>query len=388
MGTTNSFIVFVSGFFLKYEQAAMANAKYSRRFQNDNEEKIFRQDHKYETDDLFLSGFVLLSFNPHSSVFLKMPSIGKNSEKMVTDGTHSREIFMFENVLPQIFEPWSGKHYAPLCYAITKTKGLVLEDLEAQGYRTCDMKKQLDLDHCRVALISFAKYHALSAKYIQDSNHVLIDTLKKPPVYSPSLWNYGYDLYDRFLNLAKTLVSRSAHQRLCEYKKEFKKIWLLISEIKENSRGFRVITHGNLWTNNIFFKYDDDGRVHEAKMIDWQQSRIALPVLDLVSFFLGSVPFEIFSAHRDTLLDLYIDTLNETLSALKCRSMYTRADLDSDLSRYKALFPMFASCTLQIVMTERDQPILNLQPSNEISCGKYPLVVAKWLNYFVENGIA
>lgn len=361
------------------------------RFNRENEEKSLKHDCALDvrkTDDHFLSGFVLLSFNSHSSVFLKIPSLSENCEQMDTVRTHCREIFMFENVLPQIFEPWSGKHYAPLCHAITKTKGLVLEDLEARGYRACDSKKQLDFDHCRVALTALAKYHALSVKYIQNSNHALIDTLKQTPKYSPSLMAFGYDLYDRFLSLAKALVSSSAHQKLCEYKEELEETCVLVSGTNGISGGFGVIAHGNLWTNNILFKYDDGGRVHEAKMIDWQMSRIALPVLDLVYFFLGSVPFEVFNAHRDTLLNLYVDTLNETLSVLKCNSMYTRADLDSDLSRYKALFPMFAGCILQIVMTERDQQIYSLQPSNEISCGKYPSVLAKWLNYFVENGIA
>lgn len=345
--------------------------------------------------DNYCSGIVRMKFDyqkdeeiGQSSVILKIPSLSENYKKVDPLGFYQHEVYVYETFLPKLYDLWDGARFTPICHAATTTQALVLEDLKARGYRTCDRKQQLDLDHCRAALVTLAKYHGLTVKYIRNSNHTHEDTLPQlSNKYSPSLMAFGQLLYDSFLNLAKAAAPESTHHKLCEYKDKLKEIWQSILRTTDDRTKFCVIAHGDFWTNNILFEHDDHGRVRDTKMIDWQVSRKTSPVLDLIYFFVSSVQFEVFATHRDTVLNLYVDTLNETLTRLECNCQYTRTDLDKDLDEYKVLFPFFVSCTLQIIMTERDSPVFDTAESSVISQGNYPSIAAKWLNHFSEIGI-
>lgn len=105
-------------------------------------------------------------------------------------------------------------------------------------------------------------------------------------------------------------------------------------------------------------------------------------MLDLIFFFITSARFEVFSVHRDALLDHYVGSLNETLTKVACNCMFTRADLDRDLEKYKVLFPYLISRRLQLVVSDESSV-----GSDENSSNNYLSILAKWLNYFVESGI-
>lgn len=344
--------------------------------------------------DNYCSGIIRVNFDyqkneesGRSSVLLKIPSLSENFKKVSPLGLYHREVYIYENFLPKLYDLLDGTHFAPICHVATPTQVLVLEDLKARGYGTCDRKQQLDLDHCCAALVTLAKYHGLTVKYTQ--THTLKDPLRQLPTeYSPSLVAFGKIMYDTFLQVAKSVAPESTYQKLCEYKDKLEEIWRLISRANDNCTKFWVVTHGDFWTNNILFKHDDHGRVQDTKMIDWQISRRGSPAMDLIYFLVSSVQFEIFASHRDTVLNLYVDTLNETLSRLDCNCQYTRADLDNDFNEYKVLFPFFVSGILQIIMMDRDSPVFDPARSKIISEGSYPSIASKWLNIFPQIGIA
>lgn len=378
----------VSGVFSKYEDTAVAIDRFIRKFQAKNGATICEYDLDYNVvkpGDNYCSGIVRMKFQSHAeshSVLLKVPSLSENYKLVDSIGVYPREVFVYENLLPQLLQLWAGEPFAPVCHVTTEAQAMVLEDL--QGYRSCDRRQQLDLDHCLVALSTLAKYHALSVKLL-NCNPILDGTLTELPEYRPSLMAFSRSLYDGFLSLAESLVSKSTHQTLCQYKDKVETTWRSVARTNADSSGFCVIAHGDFWTNNILFRYEH-GRVQQAKIVDWQMTRKALPVLDLIYFFTSSAQFEVFASHKDTMLDLYVDTLNETLSSLECNCRYTRADLDSDLEEYKILFPYFVSSVLQIILPDKDSSAFSLESG--VSSDRYTSVLAKWLNYFEENGIA
>lgn len=67
---------------------------------------------------------------------------------------------------------------------------------------------------------------------------------------------------------------------------------------------WNVMCHGDLWINNLMFKYDntnDDHQVIGVKLIDLQTVRYASPIIDILHFF--------YSSTRSSLRENYLDQL-------------------------------------------------------------------------------
>lgn len=72
-----------------------------------------------------------------------------------------------------------------------------------------------------------------------------------------------------------------------------------------------IITHGDVWQNNILFKYDEDGKPTEICLLDWQVARLASPIIDLVYFMFLCTTKELRDAHYDNFLNIYHESLSE-----------------------------------------------------------------------------
>lgn len=93
---------------------------------------------------------------------------------------------------------------------------------------------------------------------------------------------------------------------------------LQLVKVKEPSS---VLLHGDIWVNNILFKYEDSN-IAGLYIIDFQLSRYASPVLDLSYFIYTCTTQEQRNTYFDEMLNLYYKTLSEFVT-----------DLGSDLSK-------------------------------------------------------
>ncbi len=79
---------------------------------------------------------------------------------------------------------------------------------------------------------------------------------------------------------------------------------------------FNVILHGDLWSNNIMFKYDDNGDVEDTVIVDFQICYFGPPVLDVTYCLYTSSNNDVTELDWDMLAQHYYDELRSTLTKL------------------------------------------------------------------------
>lgn len=304
----------------------------------------------------YLSGLLRLKIDYQTgseklakTLLLKIPQLCPLFDATKVLDIYEREAFIYEQLLPQMYEVWHGDLLTPVSYLTTESNTIVLEDLQESGFTLRDVHLQLDFDHCRIALRSIAQLHALSIKHYQRYPEIQDSMTFKHLCSIPPLEALMFEIYDHFLEIAKALFSESVYKKLQNHRTEY--IPVLQLAAPPNAAGLNVMCHGDLWTNNIMFQHDDRNRPTKSKLIDFQFSHRGSPAVDLTYFFVISVQFKVFRENRDTLLDFYLETFNDTLSSLDCDFRYSRNELDKDLEKYKLCYMNWISTFLPLVLS-------------------------------------
>lgn len=319
------------------------------------------------------------------SVILKIPSLCTNYERVKASRIFENEIHMYQKFFPKMYKFWNGEPLTPKFYLATKTDALVLEDLQEAGFRMQDKKQQLDFDHSRAALELIARFHALSVKNYQKHGDSLDPTTATEFRFTSSCDAFSYGLYDKFLETVKSIVSKNDFQTLESYKNDY--FITVTLTMMPDPDGFLVICHGDYWTNNIMYQYDDQNRVVSSKLVDFQLCRRASPVIDLIHFFVASVQFNVFEQHYDDLIHCYLGTLNDTLDSLGCNCKYNRSKLNKDLRKYKFMFIYTLSTMLPVILSGAEEStILDGKATAEVfKSQRYLTLVLSWIPHLIKK---
>lgn len=79
---------------------------------------------------------------------------------------------------------------------------------------------------------------------------------------------------------------------------------------------FNVILHGDLWSNNIMFKYNANGEPDVAVLVDFQICYYGSPALDITYSFYTSSHNDVSESDWEELIQYYYDELRTTLQKL------------------------------------------------------------------------
>lgn len=212
---------------------------------------------------------------------------------------------------------------------------IAMENLKSTGYR---MGPKIDLDepHLRLMIKNIALYHSVSyaLKIRKDPKlEELASQLAKFPYYTEE----GGELlsYKRLITVGMNrlfeLVEKNPKYQLSETfvadvkrlkEKHFDCTGKLMQSFINPDDDFSIILHGDYVRNNVLFKYDNPegfDNPTNIKMYDFQEIRYATPVIDLAFFMYMNTPESLRAKLWDSLLQLYHDTLIESLThILKC----------------------------------------------------------------------
>lgn len=173
----------------------------------------------------------------------------------------AREILMYDVVLKKYEEIQhdfidKSKYVIPQCYYVCKdycNEVIAMQDMCSIMYKPYTHQNFLDIDHIRIALRSLAKLHALSfiLKY-QDLK--LYEEVAKsfPPLTESAYKRYINIMIDR-LSKAIQKFENTLYIPILNYLKMNCSIIFLkaINKVEET-----CICHGDMWKENILFKYE------------------------------------------------------------------------------------------------------------------------------------
>lgn len=205
----------------------------------------------------------------------------------------------------------------PKCYRtvdIENNECLLLEDLCNGGFSTVNGRtNEVTADHVRLVLKTIAKFHAIS--FALKDQH--IEKFKELTANLNEVFISRANNTLRFyLNNQSAFVFEAVaneNDLLAKVKEFYKREavdWAADCIDIDITGPASVISYGDVWQNNIMFKYNDDGKPIEASFLDWQAVRQCSPVIDIAFFIFCCTTKELRDMHYDEFLHIYHDTLS------------------------------------------------------------------------------
>ncbi len=204
---------------------------------------------------------------------------------------------------------------------------IALEDLRPQGYKMADKKKGLTLHEATKVLAKLAMLHAHSYAVLNQENEVMKE-LKKS-VLNAHIWERKIPDFDqgiffntlvaKMVELMREIGQADTAAKMQRFTKTAYDIMLgLFNQRGKSPKYFEVILHGDMWTNNVLFKYARDGQtVEDLTFIDFQQCRFGTIYEDLLYFIFTSTTAEFRKTNLRTCLQSYFKDFEKALSSLE-----------------------------------------------------------------------
>ncbi|EZA55189.1 hypothetical protein X777_05259 [Ooceraea biroi] len=202
----------------------------------------------------------------------------------------------------------------PECCLGVENDVIVLEDMAHSGYTMTDKFMPFDYEHCATLMRTLAKFHAKSLIFEQQYKKTLHD--KFTPCMQETLWprtdGRARAMFDAAVKGIVSMVDllpglNSDHDG---FKNKIKELCAdHTDKLSPSAKHKNVLCHGDLWANNILFKYDDDGKPVECCLIDFQLARYNPPAHDVLCFLQFTTTRQLRKKHRNTLFRIYHDSM-------------------------------------------------------------------------------
>lgn len=207
----------------------------------------------------------------------------------------------------------------PKCYRTGSVEGdehLMLEDLCTRGFKVIDrQQEEITFDHVRLYLQALGKYHAISLA-LKDQQPEKFQELASN--CNEIFLRSDHSGFRQYFEIQKqtalnTVKSDEDAHLAAKLKQVFDKDVLDVAVDFIHSESIEtatVISFGDANQSNLMFKYDENRKPIEIYLIDWQLSRVASPIIDVIYFIFLSTTKELRDIHYDNLLKVYHDSLS------------------------------------------------------------------------------
>ncbi|CAG4966132.1 unnamed protein product [Parnassius apollo] len=244
------------------------------------------------------------------------------------------EIFVYTVLIPHYkrLSKFDLCELFPECYysdCLQYHEILVLKDMCCEGFSRCqdNQHRFLDSDHITVSLKSLALFHALSMIFqgettlIDETNTMMPYSSTYPPKLMIALKNSLKNHLDLFRDTNHVDFFSMLNANFAN----------IVNDTTAKAKRL-VIGHGDIWKENILFKYENKKPV-KACLLDFQTTHLLCPAQDVLGFLLVSKNAKTRRELYQYFLSVYYDTLQQTLfdHCLDPEKMYSRTDFHNDL---------------------------------------------------------
>lgn len=194
-------------------------------------------------------------------------------------GAFKKEVALYTTVFPEMLDGLD-KRCIPECFLGVENDVIVLEDMVHSGYTITDKSTPFDFEHCVILMKTLAKFHAKSFVFERQYKKTLRDEFSH--CMHETLWpladSKAKAMFDAavkgVVSMIDLLPGLSDDQRDSFKKKLVTLCADHIDKLSPSVKHKNVLCHGDLWANNILFKYEVDGRRPvECCLIDFQLAR-------------------------------------------------------------------------------------------------------------------
>ncbi|XP_001359535.3 uncharacterized protein [Drosophila pseudoobscura] len=279
-------------------------------------------------------------------------------EKKAPYDIYNRELEIYEEVLPKL-QQLAGERLCPKVLHIDRQRGaLIMEDLSRQGYVMAPRLERLDEQHLRLVLRKLAMMQAASAVLEERSQREGCFSLKKYDRgffnrYTESFRSYFVGCLMSCASYLKTQPGYEKHSDLLdELSPHYMRLGLLC--FQPEAEHINVLTHGDVWTNNMMFKYGAEGPV-DVLLIDFQYAFWGSPTLDIHHLLNTSAVERVRSERQLEMRCVYHEVFVRELQRLKFKSQRLPSRKQFHLqSEQKRFYAVHCGLLLQPVLLNTD----------------------------------
>lgn len=282
-------------------------------------------------------------------------------------GIFKKELAMYNECLPFMKEllkeymPEEKYFIAAESYECSTPNTIVMEDLQISGYKMADRRKQLDFEHCAAILKSLARFHALSVRVVEKKPELIKKV--SDDFYHESKREQMEPYLDRsFPVWAEVLEETENCSRFVPYIRKNSKYSFdkMLEIVKPTANSISVLCHGDSWINNFLFKYDENGKVLHAKLVDFQLSRYGSPTTDLLYFLFSSPRPEVLTERFFDLIKVYHEAFTSDLRRLKidCKK-FTLEQIHEELKE-RSFFPIVVLASITPIILAKPADAVNM----------------------------
>ncbi|XP_047501428.1 uncharacterized protein LOC125047255 [Penaeus chinensis] len=269
---------------------------------------------------------------------------------------------LVQDIQSQLNEIGQKPLRVPQCYYTSLEENrevIFLEDLRPKGFTMFDRKKGMDVAHTKLVLEELARLHA--ASYLLKVKTP--DLAEKYPILNMDWLNYADDaretVQERFsdqMDMVRDMLKKVGGYEVAENWLKRNKVRIL--EILENNiKGvppFDVLCHGDCWTNNVLFRYNEKEVPVEVMLLDLQMCRQASLATDLTYLFYTSLEGHVRTSNLESFLDTYYSAFLGVTEAGKSSLPFSRQELRREYNHRLEYGLLLALLATVIVLCEGD----------------------------------